>query len=207
MAFQGAALPVIPQNSASGPLKVPGTCGMDYVSNHNTARASSNKELVRETTQIRKPTWAQQDWPSTSPTRCQHFSPLAWYCYLSIPLTDRIFHKATSVSGEHVLGLFIIVLFPSINFVICHCCFCYWEIFSPSNPFSRKISRLQYLWTSNWLITCVTTTPTGFKGDIYTCSHFTLTPAAVLIFRYVMWKIRKTLFHEVSHDLSVEVLG
>lgn len=80
-------------------------------------KLSSNKELVRETTQIRKPTWAQQNRPSTSQAHCQHFSPLAWYCHLSIPLTDRIFYKATSVWGELVPGLFIIVLFPSTKFI------------------------------------------------------------------------------------------
>lgn len=79
---------------------------------------SSNKEFVRETIQIRNPTWAQQIRPSTSPVHRQHFSPLAWYCPLSILLADRIFHKAPSVWRELVLGLFIIVLFPCIKLVI-----------------------------------------------------------------------------------------
>lgn len=117
----------------------------------------SNKELVRETIQIRKPTWAQQIRPSTSPVHCQHFSPLAWYCRLSILLTDRIFHKPTSVWGELVPGLFIIVLFPHIKLVIFIAAFVIGK-HSPSLPqktlvlwylFSRKITRFLILRT--WL--------------------------------------------------------
>lgn len=101
------------------------------------SKLSSNKEFVRETTQIRKPTWAQWGQPSVSPAHCQHSSPFAWYCHLSIPLSDRIFHKATSVLGELMSGLFIIGLFPNINFVIFTAVFVTGK-YSPPTPLPPK---------------------------------------------------------------------
>lgn len=57
--LSGATLAVITQAPESWPCGFPGTCGMHYASNHNTAKPSSNKELEGEMTQIR-PVRAQQ---------------------------------------------------------------------------------------------------------------------------------------------------
>ena len=175
VAFQGATLAVITKTLKT--LK----CGLSGFQAHvecimfliiTLPKLRSNKELVRETTQIRKPTWAQQIRPSTSPAHCQHFSPLAWYCHLSILLTDRIFHKATSVWGELVPGLFIIVLFPSIESVMFTAAFVIRK-YSPFLPqktlvlwsfVSRKITRLLNL--RIWLAIRVTATFSAFKADI-----------------------------------------
>lgn len=106
-------------------------------------KPSSNKELVRETTQIRKPAWAQQSRLRLS--TLPELSPLARYSHFSIPFTDRIFYKETSVLGGLIPGLFIIVLFPNINFVIFTAAFVTGK-YSPPQPLPPCPPRR--LWSS-----------------------------------------------------------